>query len=190
MCLINNINSGKWLICLALGILAQGCCRPDVGIETAAGNPCGYARHYEKDKGCVCNAGTKMFWGDCRHVTFDTYYGKVEDSCYCFTDALLDAHRESQSTNSYSVNINYSDFVGVSSHVGYYFKKPDGDSIAIWSGISACWSNPSKKPGQAMIAGKFRGSDTLDAWVVWFYDIYPFDHNKIDSCHITFVKVK
>lgn len=182
----------KAFVLVWIVFLIQGCCQPDEKIE----DPCGQACLLDEkcDNGrCVCaNGGIKM--GDyCIAITDRHYYAKT-NGCNCINEILLNVFRQNQTILfTYQANLYfqypYDDNTAIWGH--YYTNINGTDSIVLFDIVSPrCEING--KAYSALLAGKFVGQDSIDAWIKWYEPVsFPTPPLPIvDSCHVFLVKPK
>lgn len=160
---------------------------------------CPPTRHFDPQKGCICDSNSREFWGKCYNISADTYYAKT-DSCKCLTEVLVTAPRDTtDQLFSYSglrfhfPNAQNSPYVDYKS----YFIKNDGDSISghypfnmLTTVDVTCTINGKKHVW--FFSGKFQGNDTISGWFKWYLPVpLPFPAvNFVDSCKVNLIRVK
>lgn len=172
-------------------MLIQGCCQPDEKIEDPCGQACPPFLKCDNGK-CVCDAG-KLKVGDyCVPISNYDYYAKIK-GCNCITEILLTAHKQNfNSIYDYDVVLGFNSGYWENAFYSNYFHNPNGqDSIVLFDIISPLCKIGGKSYS-ALLAGKFVGQDSIDAWIKWYPPVaFPDSIPPIvDSCHLYLVKPK
>lgn len=188
-----NKNIGVALLVLAFGLI-QGCCQPDEKIE----DPCGQACLLDEkcDNGrCVCENDGIRIGNRCIEITDRIYYAQT-NNCNCIDEILLNVFKQNQSEQFTYVgaNIYFQKDYSYIPTWGHYYNDFNGggyDSFVLFD-INRPRCEINGKAYSALLAGKFVGQDSIDAWIKWYEPVaFPTPPLPIvDSCHVFLVKPK